>query len=804
MRLLMLVIAAGTLRAQGGGTPTPSYRSSSVRPVLVAIEFEGNDNLTDEQIQAVIQSRPTKVPVVKRFFALIGQLVEENPAAPRKLRQQVGGMIDSLGGELRYLNMTLAAEDTIRMRTLYNDFGYHDAEFRIRATLDTVRNSAILRFIIKEHRRYPLRGVGVFGLEDVPDQLRGDLVAPKLVELGAGYRKDDIINEANRIVVVLRNNGYAFAAAGTPTLLTARRRDSIDGAPFDSAMVVIYPGGRYRFGETTHQPDTTVKGKQVSSELVLDQREYQPGEIYSREKVDQTLTNIYALGAFDLASMDTAATISRDSVLGMRIFTRMRQLHELRIALEGSLEKRFTEYVPSIGISSSYSEMNLFTNSADRGTISGRFLTPLRSLFTKYPLTESQGGLALTYQQPSWPSFPIKLIDGRRLGWLVSGSADFNVVDRIRDTSRNGHDVTLRSERYAAVAELSYRFPRYTFINLGSFRVTYQYNGYKYIAPYIDRLARIRVDTTTLVNGCTDTAGIYGAVRDALIRNIYHLQVLQGDDESLIPPEEATAHEQFNALKRTLIFSLSAVGDHRNDFFAPTDGNFFDGRSELGITGGFNGFFAKLEGQFRQFNQWGPDLVFAYRAHIGYIQEFGEFPLTPISSRFSAGGANSLRGWGAGEMLATRSPGVTNALVAACADPIVRDIVAENRRLLGGLGILEVSAELRYQLFDLPNTSTLGRQLNQLVWIGFADAGNAFFRDRADIRELGLSGVLKNIGVDIGMSLGYNTPVGPFRVGFGIPIYDPVANVIEDRSRFILNRKFFDSFVWHVGIGHAF
>jgi len=798
-----MVTAGGVdLHAQepgSDGTTRPSIlQSVSARPVLVDIEFEGNENLGAEQIQAVIESRPTKVPAVKRFFSLIGQLIERNPIASPRVRQQIGRLIDSLGGELRYLNMTTAAEDTVRIRALYNDFGYHDATFAIRVTLDTNRNVAILRFIINENLRYPVRGVGTFGVEDVPREIQGDLLSLEMVELGQGYRKDDIIGEGDRMVALLRNNGYAFAAAGIPTLLTARARDSVAGAPFDSVMLLIYPGNRYRFGETIHQADTTAEGNPVSSQLVLDQVEYEPGQYYSREKVDQSMANIYALGMFDLANLDTATELSHDSTLGMRIFTRMRPLHEVRVALEGNLEKRFTEYVPSAGLSASYTRLNLLGR-AERLTLSGRFLTPLRSLFTRYPLTESQGGLAVTAQIPSLVGVPI--IGNKRLGALASVSADFNVVDRLRATTPDDRDITLRSERWAGLLELSYRLPRYTYFNLISGRVTYQWNGYRSIAPYIDRLAQIRVDTAAGANDCGDQGAVEAAVRDALVKNIYHLQVLQGDDPSLLDSGDV-AREKFNALKRTFIFSLAALADHRNDFFSPTDGDFAEGRTEFGVTGGFNGYFAKLEFQYRSYNQWSRRIVFAHRERIGYIQEFGQLPLTPISSRYSAGGANSLRGWGAGEMLATRES--SDTALSACADPIVRDIIAENRRLLGGLGILELSGEVRCQLFDLPSSSSLGRQLNELVGIAFIDAGNAFFRDSKDAKVLGFEGIYKNIGVAIGLSLGYNLPIGPFRVGFGIPIYDPVATVVEPRSRFIWNRSVFDTFVWHVGIGHAF
>jgi outer membrane protein assembly factor BamA len=399
------------------------------------------------------------------------------------------------------------------------------------------------------------------------------------------------------------------------------------------------------------------------------------------------------------------------------------------------------------------------------------------------------------------PDFPIGS-NPQRWSLLTSVGYDNSVLDRLHDVTRG--DVTLREQRWSGVAELSYRLPRYTFFNLLSFRASFQHNTYYRIGQYISRLADYRVDTAKGLDPSCDLTEVRAAVRDALTNSVYRLQVQQGDDPNLLPADEETGRAHFNALKQTYVVSFTGIGDHRDDYFSPTDGALGELRGEFGVTGGLTGGFFKIEGNYRVFTPVGWGWTWASRVHIGSIFEFGPLPLTPVASRFSAGGASSLRGWEVRDMLATRPPELDSNAAQNCAEPIVQQIVDENRRLLGGLALLELSTEFRHRIFNLSGSSTLSQQLNELVFIAFADAGNAYFRDREDLRSATLKFFVTNIGLDVGASIGYNTPVGPFRIGAGVPVYDPVADVTDDAHKWIWKRQFLGSLVWHVGIGHAF
>jgi outer membrane protein assembly factor BamA len=233
---------------------------------------------------------------------------------------------------------------------------------------------------------------------------------------------------------------------------------------------------------------------------------------------------------------------------------------------------------------------------------------------------------------------------------------------------------------------------------------------------------------------------------------------------------------------------------------------------DFGLTGiwplSSTGAFVKGNFDYRWYTPapWSNRASFALRGHVGAIFPFGSLPLIPAAQRFTAGGANSIRGWGPREMLATtvQSDSTLTAGISPelrnTADSVIAIIFKESKRLLGGLAILELSAELRVRMFNLGGTGILARQLNQLGLNVFVDAGNAFFRDYQDDRGLK---IFQNIGLSVGLSIGYDTPVGPFQVGYGYPLYDPVNHSGDERWAWGRKLKLTDG-AWQVSIGFAF
>ncbi len=798
---LVAMIPHARLFAQGpgagGGAREPVVLS--VRPILVDIEFEGNDAIATDRLLARIQTRATHVPLVKRYYSMLVDLLEQNPLAPTEYQKvgrdyqvlppyyQLRRIVDSLGGDIRYLNMARLDSDVVRLRTLYFDNGFHDADIDYHIRLDTVRNTSIVRFIINEHQRYPLRAVTYVGLDQVPNELRANLIRPDLIELGRGFSKADLEAETSRIVADLKNNGYPFAVSRTPLILVARERDSIPGAPYDSALVFIFTGHRYRMGQTVFAPDSNYDDCMFDDSLVLAQAEYVPGEWYSKRQVDQSTENIYSLGSFDLVSFDTVNVNHADSIMGMRINTRTRSRNDIRWGLNVGYVQRVTEFLWIAGGDASYTRYNAFC-SGGHLTVGGHLSIPLTN-FGRFPylFNQGEGGGNASMLFPS-------IFGRRRLLGSVGVSYDNKVV--ARQITQANAEFTMRGQAIELGGDLVVRFPKYTFFSVANLHLAFQRNSYQGVARLINAVAETRARTAADGDAACDYNSLRSALRAELANTTYRLQVLQGDDPSLLQPGDSALLNRFNSLKQTVLLTAIATADGRDDAFLPTKGYILDARVELGTSFGAD-IFAKLETNARLYKP-GLGGTFAFRGRAGYIINLAGYPLIPQSSRFFAGGANSMRAWVGGDLLATRR--TTSAVVNdSCTAAILQSLVADNRRAQGGLGQVEFNAEWRVQPWQLESQSTVAQQLNQLVLIGFVDVGSAFFRD---VEDIGQVNVLSNIGMDIGASVGYQTPVGPFRIGVAAPIHDPLQT--DPRQRWITNRQFTSALLLHIGIGHAF
>jgi outer membrane protein insertion porin family len=283
-------------------------------------------------------------------------------------------------------------------------------------------------------------------------------------------------------------------------------------------------------------------------------------------------------------------------------------------------------------------------------------------------------------------------------------------------------------------------------------------------------------------------------------RRIYRTQILQGDSLELAQAIDPVAAAKFDHLKFSGIFRGTFTTDRRNSFFAPTDGHFGNGTAEFGFNGFSGTGWGKIEADARIYRPIFNLSTYAIRGHIGGIVPWGAFNFVPLQSLFWAGGANSIRGWGPREMLVPTEEVITGD--DALHRELFEDIQQEGRRFQGGLVLLELMAELRTRLFVLEGASGLAQQLNNFSLIIFMDAGNAYYRDYSEWK--GFGDFFANTGLATGVSLGYDTPIGPFRFGFGVPIYDPINYLPGERVIFSGHALKISDFAWHVSIGHAF
>jgi outer membrane protein insertion porin family len=264
------------------------------------------------------------------------------------------------------------------------------------------------------------------------------------------------------------------------------------------------------------------------------------------------------------------------------------------------------------------------------------------------------------------------------------------------------------------------------------------------------------------------------------------LTMNQEFDVSQSDPETQRQVRSLQPRSFNSILSFTTQRDKSNDLFSPSGG--FVHALTLEEAGLFPLLLSTMVNTlpYTQFyrviltGRWYEDItenrftVFATKAKVGFEGKYGNSysdtsRQIPQTHRFFAGGGNSVRGWNPRELIASGNP------------------------QLGGNLLLELSVEWRVNILQ-----ALQDGLWDKLWLTqFIDAGNVWV-DPLDFR-------LKQFALATGLGLRYDTFFGPFRLDWGLRIYDPAA---PEGNRWITQRKFWTETVTqsvlHFGIGHAF
>lgn len=799
--ILMLAMVAGSVRAQESGSAAPPPPTSSGRPVLVSLEFEGNDDsdLNDKVLKAQIKSKATEKPTVRRIFTIFANVYDANPLMPQHLRDEMHAIVDSLSGDVRYLNPRLLKEDTVELRKIYDQFGYHEVQLDYRVVIDTAKNRSVVRYFIDQGPRYSNAGITYLGIDEVPPQVTDRFREPAAFEVGDDFRTSDVVDESARAVAALQNEGYPFAARSA--LVTIKHLDSNANRRVDSTLASIYTGNRYRFGETVYMPDPTPKGPPLKDWVVMRQIEYTPGEWYSRERVDQTISNLYGLGVFEYVRLDSLASRSTDDTLAMQLIVKLQDPKTLLITPEVSFERYVNDYYSFVGLSSMFTDANLL-GGAEKFTVQARVRTPTSNFsqsLNRWTLLTY--GATISYMDQT-------LLGARRRSFQTTLGYDRAIEDRVieciqcdDESNRTEFTYALTSDRFFGAVDGTHRFPKYTFISTMTLRLSGQHLQYSGVGDYIRKKAQLRVQDAINARDLAPElfSSALTSVNEAMVNSIFREQVWLGDETAIV--NNPFVVENFASLKNSFIVSLSVTGDHRDDFFSPRNGDFIDARSEFG-TNSFVNQWWKGEFEFRRFAPFGDDKTVGLRLHAGLITPFGPIKLVPLTSRFWAGGSNSLRGWGPREMLITSPPtSLDSNKIGPQVIDIVTEVLKDGRRLLGGLAVFEVMGDLRWRPFNFPATSTLMQQINNLMLVVGMDVGAAFFRDYEEDKA-SFKRAFDGIGVSPSIAFGYDTPIGPLRVGFGWAFRDPVN--YPDHPWLWERPLRMNDWVWFFAIGHAF
>jgi outer membrane protein insertion porin family len=197
--------------------------------------------------------------------------------------------------------------------------------------------------------------------------------------------------------------------------------------------------------------------------------------------------------------------------------------------------------------------------------------------------------------------------------------------------------------------------------------------------------------------------------------------------------------------------------DTRDFILDPRRGGYRDMRAELagGFLGGDNDFYT-LNTSLQKYWSTKGKIVLALRARVGFADAYGASSErgVPVENRYFTGGGNSVRGY------KENSLGPEEPVTTAEGEPST--VVVGGRLLLVG------NAEARVPIPFLSRYRFSGAFFldGGNVWRSLGSVDLEDFRFTAPRPEV----TDKDFRYSVGFGIRYNTPVGPIRLDFGIPI----------------------------------
>jgi outer membrane protein insertion porin family len=515
----------------------------------------------------------------------------------------------------------------------------------------------------------------------------------------------------NEILSILRNHGFMLATFDSTRIIIDTLKNLVD------LDIYFTPGDEYRYNDIKIQKDGVGK-ELVSDELIKYVTNIDKGQIYDEEEIAKSRLRLARTGLFNTINLKGIADDTARGKAALEIVGDIGTLNDL--SPEVFIDNEFN--TSNIGVGLSYIRKNIFGD-ARKLTLSARYKVNDIQNFSfssdraKDSTFQTQLQITLLLEQPFF------------LSRNISASLEaYYTTYNISFTEFQNEGGKLR---------LAFDMAQHTFINHLNPYLTLDILGYD-----LDFASRIGVQAIVKPRS---TAAIIGTEVGSTTAN-----------DIFFPFDGYNLNQVIElALTRTKVTSVGDSGVIESLGF-PTNAD------EIGMYYKLQTQIAKYLGASRDNNT-----VVGIKFKIGYMQPFiGGDGLIPPNQTFFAGGANSVRGWQARQLV----PAVTVEFKG------VTRTFEDNIR--GGTFIIDGSFEYRRK-FDPGWGYTL-----------FFDYGNTWN---------GYKGMqLNDIALAIGFGARYYSPFAPFRIDFGWKLWDPQNEVS------LFDRPFWGALEFHFGIGEAF
>ncbi|MDO8462097.1 MAG: outer membrane protein assembly factor BamA [Deltaproteobacteria bacterium] len=613
------------------------------------------------------------------------------------------------------LNPAKVTESIQKMLKRYADEGYHLVE--ITTELKKIEEGGQeLIFQIREGDGIRIKRINFIGNKNFRDKELKKVLQSKekgyfsWLSSSGKYHEEALDHDVGLLAYHYLNNGYLKVKVERPRVYLSKDRRWL------FMTFHVTEGEKYKIKSIDMEGDILTTKQELIAKMVT-----KPGQLYSRKNLEKDMQMFstlygdhgYAFANFNPVTIPDDATRTADLIYKIEKGSRIR-IERINISGNTITRDKVIRRELKITENSLYSETAL-KQSRERLEALGyfeevNFATPRGSADDKIVLN-------ITVKEKPTGTFSI--------GAGFSSVENFIFNSSITKSNFFGYGISgqfsteLSSLRQLFVLSFEdpYLFDTKWILGLSGFKTVNRYTDF---------------DRSSF--GGTFSLG-HRVFEHSSLRLMYQLEQIEVNSFSTVVPAI------FSKTLDGLTSSLTAIGqrDTRNNRLFPSKGLFDQISSEVAGTGmGGDNDFYRLTLNHRHYQPLFWKTVFKGNLLMGYIRSLNDQPV-PLFERYFLGGVNSLRGF----FPRSVGPKVQVPLYAQGSD---------TEFVIGGNKLLQANLEVEAPIYDPAG----------FKFVTFYDLGNTYSEEQQ------IS--LKNLRSDYGFGLRWNSPFGPMRFEWGIPI----------------------------------
>jgi outer membrane protein insertion porin family len=282
-------------------------REGESRYEVNSIEFEGNDILGTNE--------------------LLRQMVTiETPGFLNKFLYNT--ISERLGRKSEYFDPTTFEQDVERLRRYYVDKGFSNVQIDTTLSFSEEDKSVDIAFLIEERYRAIIDSIFYKGLLGMPGTAWSGIADDPKVVKGDPFDRMLVGGEATRVREVLLDEGYPKARFLRDSSFAQR----VLSTGNYSIVLAFDTSKRYRFGriEIAQEPDS-LRREEITDDIIINQLDYEPGDLYSESRRKTSEHNLNRVGIFDQADILVTVPPSEDTsrFVITHVSVRPKDKHEL-------------------------------------------------------------------------------------------------------------------------------------------------------------------------------------------------------------------------------------------------------------------------------------------------------------------------------------------------------------------------------------------------------------------------------------------------------------------------------------------